>query len=94
MVRSKSIRLGKLVIKPGVPIQITDQGKPQVLGLTKDQKKTIQQVGRTIKAYLASAKELLEGKYAALKHMAPENLICPGNVIIICCEDGILVRYE
>lgn len=53
-----------------------------------------QQVGPTIKAYLDAVKELLDRQYAQLRDIAPAYLTDPGNVLIACCEEGIIIRYE
>ncbi|MCI0696805.1 DUF4263 domain-containing protein [candidate division KSB1 bacterium] len=94
MTNEKEIKPIKLTLSPGVSVKISEADKENILQLTEVQKATLNQLGSTIKAYLKATEELLKEKYAGIKEMAPLHLSKPGNVLIICCEDGALIRYE
>jgi len=44
--------------------------------------------------YCEAAKSLLKEEYSHLKKFAPEHLADPGNIVLACCEDGLVIRYE
>lgn len=69
----------------------TDEEIPE---LTDGQKRMLRQMSATVKAYIKAAKELLEGKYAGIRDLAPIHLADPGNVLVTCCQDGVVIRYE
>jgi hypothetical protein len=47
-----------------------------------------------LRAYCAAAQNLLEGEYANLREFAPPHLRVPCHIYVICCPDGVLVRYD
>jgi hypothetical protein len=61
---------------------------------TREQKHTVRRLGAAIKAYLSAARDLLGKKYAHIRGWAPAHLAEPGNVLVVCCRDGAVVRYE
>src|SRR5262249_34687045 len=48
----------------------------------------------SLKAYVQAARELLDGRYAHDRELAPPHLRVPCRVYAICCPDSILVRYD
>src|SRR5881296_62169 len=77
------------------PMQISDADTGQAETPPSDaQNSMIKQVASTIKAYLDAAGELLNGPYSQLRDIAPVHLRDPGNVLVSCCEDGVVIRYE
>ena len=50
--------------------------------------------GRAIKEYLKSSKDLLEGKYAELKSLAPLHMTSACRPIVFHFADGMLVRFD
>ncbi len=78
----------------GGPMQISERATEDTSGLSRDQNAIVRQVGETVDAYLKSAEELLNGKYAALRDSAPPHLADRGNVLAACCADGAVIRYE
>jgi hypothetical protein len=52
------------------------------------------QVSSTVKAYFEAVRELLGGPYVQLRDIAPIHLSDPGNILVACCEDGVVIRYE
>jgi hypothetical protein len=51
-------------------------------------------VGSVFKAYREAAKNLLAGRYIDLRELAPSHLKNPCDIAVICCENGIIVRYD
>jgi len=51
-------------------------------------------VGQTLKAYGAAARDLLAGQYARDRELAPPHLRVPCHIYVMCCPDGIVVRYD
>lgn len=77
------------------PMKISDVDTGQAGTPPNDaQKSMIKQVASTIKAYLDAAGELLNGPYSQLRDIAPIHLRDPGNVLVACCVDGVVIRYE
>jgi len=104
---TQQLRTGMITFSPGLPMQISEEGEDiaQSTGvqpislklgenMTEDQASLIRQAGAAISAYLKGAKESLSSKYPAIGDMAPEHLRNPGNVLVICCPEGVLVRYD
>ncbi len=87
------IKKGQLSFYRGLQMQISErEGTP--IKLTKKNRNIINQVGLTIKKYLDVSKDLLGSKFLSVKDLAPLHLFNPGNVLVICCNDGIIIRYD
>lgn len=92
---SENYRVGKITFTQGLPIEVSEESEQSIgYQLTEDQKRIVHQVGSTVKAYLKAAEELLNDKYASIKHWAPVHLRDCGNVLVACCEDGVIIRYD
>ena len=61
--------------------------------MTDQQREIVQQVGAYVKAYVKAAEDMLAGRHAALRDAAPRHLSVPGEVFVLCCEEGIVIRY-
>src|SRR5438105_4539666 len=48
----------------------------------------------TLKVYGKAARELLDGQYANVRELAPPHLRVPCHTYVMCCPDGVLVRYD
>ncbi len=91
---SEELKKALIRISPGMrPAEIIDTNEelhpPDAL-----ERERVIHVGETIKSYLDTAQELLQGRYRELRDIAPTHLNEPGRVIITCCRDGVLIRYE
>ena len=91
---SHSLKRGMLHIRGDSPLEITELGDQDVPSLSDEEAEIVEQVGATIKAYLQRAEELLNSKLAHLRGLTPDYLADPGNVLVVCCEDGVVIRYE
>ena len=83
----------KVNIKAGRPMELLER---EPLDVQEDTEKVREsdQIRLTINKYLASLQELLNGQYHASKHLVPPYLSGPGNVVGICCSDGVLIRFD
>jgi len=68
---------------------VADTQKP-----SQEEQKIVNRVGATVKAYLKSVEELLSNKYAHLRQLTPTYLANPGKVLVLCCPDGVIIRFE
>ena len=82
---------GKFIGQPGQPLQFTDQAE---LANAQEPSPLCRAVALTIRAYLKAGRELLEGKYASAKALAPPHLRSPCDIFVLCCPDGVIVRYD
>lgn len=89
-----NLKFGQIKFSGNNPMETDVAANQDSPELTDDQQKTIRQMAATVKAYIKAAKELLDGKYAGIKDLAPIHLADPGNVLVTCCQDGVVIRYE
>lgn len=85
---------GIVHVASGQPMEIIEQqrGVPGIL--TRQQKNILNQVGSTIKAYLDASYSLLNEQYPHLRDLTPRHLSETSNVMVTCCQDGVIVRYD
>jgi hypothetical protein len=72
-------------IQVGAPVEVADAGEPSSLCIA---------MANALRAYRKAARELLEGQYASLRELAPPHLRIPCHIYVMCCPDGVLVRYD
>jgi hypothetical protein len=48
----------------------------------------------TLKVYVRAGYELANDAYASVRESAPPNFRVPCHVYVVCCPDGVLVRYD
>jgi hypothetical protein len=87
-------RVGKLVIQGGEPIRLDHSTSESPAEPSKEQSAVIEQLGATVREYMKSVHDLLEGRYAALKDLAPTHHRDPCRVLAFLCGDGLVLRYE
>ncbi len=90
----KAVKKGTISFVGDKPMQFADNTTVGVPSLTPDQQQTIGVLTKVIREYREAAKNLLSGKYSHLKEFAPEYLADPGNIMLACCNDGVVIRYE
>ena len=83
-----------IVIKPGLPIEVPRESNDSMDAIPVEKEPILNKVATTVKAYLKEAENLLSGKYSSIKSFAPQHLINPGVVMIVCCDDGVIIRYD
>lgn len=90
---------GTIEILPGKPLRFVEKVPSDVATGASDIENTearsnAQIVGATIKAYREAAKALLTGRYTDIFEYVPSHLREPCNTTVLCCNDGILIRYD
>ena len=88
-----AMKYGRFTIKPGAPIEIQELTERQI-PVSEDEMLDYRRIASAIKSYLISSKELIEGKYAHIKSVAPIHTTGACRPIIFMFSDGILVRYD
>src|SRR5258706_2931357 len=91
---SDEIKKGKISFAADKPMQLIDAQGEDIADPTPEQKRTIDLLGSALKEYLKATKDLLSGKYAHLREIAPQYLSDPGNVLLGCCAGGAVIRFE
>jgi hypothetical protein len=83
-------RRAALGLQPGQPIQteLVEVAQPTTTS------PLCAAVGQTLKAYVAAARDLLAGQYARDRELAPPHFRVPCHIYVMCCPDGIVVRYD
>ena len=92
--KSEQMRRAQVRFIGNNPLEMIEEPEPGSSELSVEQKNIIDKVGEAISSYLKAVESLFQGKYAHLKEVSPIHLTNPGNVLIICCQDGVVVRYE
>jgi hypothetical protein len=78
-------------IQPGQPVEVerrveaADAIPPSPLS---------EAMAQTLMAYVRAGHELVSGAYASARECAPPNFRMPCHVLVVCCPDGVLVRYD
>jgi hypothetical protein len=91
---SEEMKKSRITFNAGNPMEFPDGIELDNSALSKEQQHIVRQVAETIHTYLATAEELLKGKYTHLKDWVPIHLANSGNVLVACCPDGVVIRYE
>src|SRR5436190_16228359 len=82
---------GRLEIQPGQPIKIAESVP---ISDPKPPSPLCKAMGATLKAYMKAGRELVGGEFANVRDLAPPHLRIPCHVYVLCCPDGVLVRYD
>ena len=83
---------GKVIFQSGQPMRFDEEHPTSTPDAA--QAAISQQLGATMKAYLARIQELLKEQYAPVKNLAPVHFREPCNLLIVFCNNGIVLRYE
>jgi hypothetical protein len=87
----RTYRRFQLEIRPGQPIELSDP--IEVAGPTELSSLCAAMVNG-LRAYRNAGLHLIKSKYANSRELAPPQLRAPCHIYVICCPDGVLVRYE
>src|SRR5437660_10131549 len=85
------LKSGIFIGQPGQPLRFTDEVE---LTTAAESSPLCTAVALTIRAYYKAGRELLEGKYASAKAFAPPHLRSQCDMLVLCCPDGVIVRYD
>jgi hypothetical protein len=80
-----------ITITPGKPIEMAE---PVGAADTRPASPLCIAMVATLKAYAKAARELVDGAFAGIRDLAPPNLRVPCHIYVVCCPDGVLVRYD
>jgi hypothetical protein len=97
--RRTRFKIGQFTIAPGQAFAIADTDQrtadgDQLAKPSASERKAAKHIGSVIGAYLKAGHELLGGTYSSVRDFAPAHLAAPSRVIVICCKNGVIVRYE
>ena len=89
----KTVKCGELRFVAGKPLVLSDSDRelPQI---TEKETKLYKAIGITLDAFLKAISELVSGKYASVSSILPSYLRNPCTLYAICCQDGLILRYE
>lgn len=92
----RNLKRGRLEIRGGQPLAFVEDANPAEPGPEppKELQEAASQVAATLKSYRDAVKGLLNGRYSDLRDFAPSHLKEPCDVAVICCNDGIIIRYD
>jgi len=91
---AEKLKKAQIIFRGGHPLEINQEVIEDISTLGQQEKSIVDQVGETMKTYLTTVERLLEGKYAHLKKLVPIHLSDQGNVLVGCCPDGVIIRFE
>ena len=84
------MKRGTLSFEPGKPLLFTSQDEDGSAPSNPD----LAPIAAYIKAYQLEARNLLSGRCAGLRDVAPPHLREVCNAFVMRCPDGILIRYD
>jgi hypothetical protein len=87
----KVIYRRSVTITPGKPIEM---GGPVEAADTRPASPLSKAMAITLKAYVKAGRELADGEFTRLRDLAPPNFRVPCHIYVVCCPDGVLVRYD
>ena len=90
-VRPKPIRVS---LSGDKPLVFTDADPGDLPELTEEQDRKIRKLGEVLEKYRDAAERLLNSKYSHLKDLAPKFLVEPGNILLLACPEGVVIRFE
>lgn len=84
-------KVGRLVVWPGKPVEFVETADAEREAPIDS---TATAIAETIAQYRSAATKLLGSKFSDQREVAPVHLRSPTNVLIFCCKDGVIVRYD
>ena len=91
---SDGFKIGKISLVGDKPMQLTPFEEAIGPSPPEEHRDAILLIGKAVKEYRDAAKRLLGGKYSHLRELAPNYLAEPGNILVACCQNGVVIRYE
>ena len=76
-------------VRPGQPIQVSEP----LAGDASELSPLCAAMVESLRAYRKAGRELVEGQYASVRELAPPHLRVPCHIYVVCCPDGVIVRY-
>jgi hypothetical protein len=91
--KSSEMRGFQLEVPLGQSMRISDWDVTPP-GLTNEEREFLNQVTESMSAYFKQIELLLNGPYSHLKEVVPSYLSEVGVVLVACCSDGVVVRFD
>ncbi len=91
---AKELKTFEITFNRGTLAEISDSVGTSIEKPSREAQEIIYRVGATVGAYRKAVEELLSNKYARLRQLTPRYLSNPGKVLVLCCTDGVIIRYE
>jgi len=91
---SKELKKFQISFNRGKLSEIIYNVETNIQKPSQEAQEILKRVGATVTAYLKAVEELLSNKYAHLRQLTPIYLSNPGNVLVLCCPDGVIIRFE
>lgn len=91
---SKELKKAQISFNRGKLSEINNSVVADTQKPSQKEQKIVNRVGATVKAYLTAVEELLSNKYAHLRKLTPTYLSNPGRILVLCCPDGVIIRFE
>lgn len=88
------MKRGKITFLGDCPLEISDEPDENAADLSPEQTEIVRKVGGVVKAYLQAVQKLIDTKYVHIKEWAPVHLADPGTVLVVCCADSVIIRYD
>lgn len=84
---------GRVNVQPGRPLEIALDEALQAQEIERVE--TLSPcIGKTLRAYVDAAKQLLSEKYRDIAEIAPAYLRTPCDCLVLVCDDGIVLRWD
>lgn len=87
-------KLSQVIIDGNNPMNFSNCPKDDLGSLEDYERTAVEAAGSTVFKYILSAAELLGEKYSRVRDLAPAYLRSPGKVLVACCRDGLVIRFE
>jgi len=88
------MKRGKITFSGDRPLEISDEADQNAGDLSPEQAEIVRKIGGVVKAYLRAVQKLISTKYAHIREWVPVHLADPGTVLVVCCADGVIIRYD
>ncbi|MHC4334518.1 MAG: Shedu anti-phage system protein SduA domain-containing protein [Planctomycetota bacterium] len=91
---SKELKTFRISFNRGKLSEINNSVVADIQKPSQEAQEIVKRVGATVGAYRKAVEELLSNKYAHLRQLTPRYLSNPGKVLVLCCTDGVVIRFE
>jgi len=91
---SKELKKFQISFNSGKLSEISYNIETNIQKPSQEAQEIVKRVCATVRAYLKAVEELLRNKYAHLRQLTPIYLSNPGKVLVLCCLDGVIIRFE
>jgi hypothetical protein len=76
------------------PVRFVESDEAVATDWNDERERDLGVVLAATKAYVKELEALAVGRYAHVRHLVPEYMANPGNIVVAACSDGYVIRYE